>query len=78
MQAWSGLTRLREVADWLRPGLRAFRDESGTELLDLPDAPRPGPDTPAPVRLVAEYDNLVLSHADRSRVISEADRGSRC
>ena len=74
VQAWSGLTGLREVAARLRPGLRAFRDENGTELLDLPDAPRPGPDTPAPARLVAEYDNLILSHADRSRVISEADR----
>jgi hypothetical protein len=74
VQAWSGLTGLREVAGRLRPALRAFRDENGTELLDLPDAPRPDPGTPAPVRLVAEYDNLILSHADRARVISESDR----
>jgi Winged helix DNA-binding domain len=74
MQAWSGLTGLREVAGRLRPGLRTFRDENGTELLDLPEAPRPDPGTPAPARLVAEYDNLILSHADRSRVISEPDR----
>ena len=74
VQAWSGLTGLREIADRLRPALRAFRDENGTELLDLPDAPRPDPGTPAPVRLVAEYDNLILSHADRARVISESDR----
>jgi hypothetical protein len=73
-QAWSGLTRLREITDRLRPGLRVFRDEQGTELFDLPGAPRPGPDTPAPVRLVAEFDNLVLSHADRTRIISEPDR----
>jgi len=73
-QAWSGLTRLREVTDRLRPGLRVFRDERGTELFDLPDAPRPEPDTPAPVRLVAEFDNLVLSHADRARIISEPNR----
>jgi hypothetical protein len=73
-QAWSGLTRLREVVDRLRPGLRAFRDEQGTELFDLPDAPRPEPDTPAPVRLVAEFDNLVLSHADRARIVSEPNR----
>ena len=73
-QAWSGLTRLREVVDRLRPGLRAFRDEQGTELFDLPGAPRPEPDTPAPVRLVAEFDNLILSHADRARIISEPNR----
>jgi hypothetical protein len=68
--AWSGLTGLRAVMEQLRPSLVTFRDERGTELFDLPSAPRPGGDIPAPVRLVAEFDNLVLSHADRSRVIS--------
>jgi hypothetical protein len=69
IQAWCGLTRLREVADELRPRLRAFRAEDGRELLDLPDAPRPDPDTPAPVRFLPEYDNLTLGHADRRHVL---------
>jgi winged helix DNA-binding protein len=73
-QVWSGLAGLAEVVERLRPGLCTFRDEHGRELFDLPEAPRPDPATPAPIRLIAEFDNLVLSHADRSRVISEDDR----
>ena len=69
-QTWSGLTRLQEVADHLGPALRRFRDEAGQELLDLPDAPRPDPDTPAPPRFLPEYDNVLLSHADRSRIVT--------
>jgi Winged helix DNA-binding domain len=75
IQAWSGLTGLRAVVEALRPGLVTFRSRDGAELFDLPDAPRPPGDTPAPVRLVAEFDNLVLSHADRTRIISEDHRG---
>jgi len=70
VQAWSGLTGLKAVLEQLRPSLVTFRDEQGAELFDLPTAPRPGEDTPAPVRLAAEFDNLVLSHAERSRVVS--------
>lgn len=74
IQAWSGLTGLRAAVEALRPALVTFRTESGTELFDLPDAPRPPADTPAPVRLIAEFDNLVLSHADRTRIVSEDHR----
>ena len=75
VQAWSGLTGLKAVLEQLRPSLVTFRDEQGVELFDVPTAPRPDENTPAPVRLVAEFDNLVLSHAGRARVISaEATR----
>jgi hypothetical protein len=75
-QAWSGLTKLREVFERLRPRLVTFEDEQGRELFDLPDAPRPPEDTPAPARFLYDYDNLLLSHADRSRFIDEAHRAS--
>ena len=66
VQAWSGLPRaaVQDALTRLRPELRVFRDPGKRELFDLPDAPRPNEDTPAPVRLVPEYDNLITTRAD--------------
>jgi hypothetical protein len=74
IQTWSGLTRLGDVVERLRPRLARFRDENGVELVDLPDSPRPNPDLAAPVRFLPEWDNILLSHADRSRIISDESR----
>jgi hypothetical protein len=70
MRAWSGLA-LRSSFEKLRPKLLRFRDERGTELFDVPGAPRPSADTDAPVRLIPDYDNILLAHADRSRIMPE-------
>ncbi|WP_413767809.1 winged helix DNA-binding domain-containing protein [Rhodococcus pyridinivorans] len=74
LQTWCGLTRLAEIVDRLRPQLVVFRDERGAELFDLPDAPRPDPSAAAPVRILAPFDNVLLSHADRTRFVSEEHR----
>ena len=69
---WAGIPRVTPIAESLdRLSLRTFRNEQGQVLYDLPRAPLPDPETPAPARLVPRFDNLVLSHADRSRVLGD-------
>ena len=68
-QTWSGLQKAKPLFDKLE--LETFTDETGKALYDVPDAPRPDPDTPAPVRFLPEFDNILLSHAKRERIIAD-------
>jgi len=70
-QTFTGVTGLRAVFEELRPELLAFRDEEGGELFDLPDAPRPTARTKTPARFLPEFDNILLSHARRERILPE-------
>ncbi|MHA6763911.1 winged helix DNA-binding domain-containing protein [Streptacidiphilus sp. PAMC 29251] len=75
LRAWCGLAGLPAAIKAAREELVVFRDERGRELLDLPDAPRPHPDTPAPVRFLPAFDNAILGYADRSRIIDAPHLG---
>jgi hypothetical protein len=72
VQAWSGLTKLREAVEPM--SLRTVRAESGELLYDVEDGLLPDPDTPAPARFLPEYDNVLLAHADRARVLPPGRR----
>lgn len=68
-RAWSGLT-MRDAFERLRPHVRVFRDERGRELFDLPRAPRPPAALEVPIRFLPDYDNILLGHADRTRIMA--------
>lgn len=74
MQTWSGLGKLKENFEPLRSELVTYRDEQGVELFDLPGIELPSIDTPAPVRFLPEFDNVLLSHSNRTRVVADAYR----
>jgi Winged helix DNA-binding domain len=73
--SWAGmaLTPLRPVLE--RVGTRRFRDAEGRELFDLPDAPLPDPETPAPPRFLSTWDANLLVHARRTQLLPERHRG---
>jgi hypothetical protein len=71
IQAWSGLFGLKSAVTELREELVTFRDEQGRELFDLPDAPLPPADTPAPIRFLPEYENILLAYANLSRLLPD-------
>ncbi len=74
LRAWSGLAGLPAAVSAVRDELVSFRDERGRELLDLPDAPRPDADTPAPARFLPAFDNALLGYADRGRIVDDEHR----
>lgn len=80
VQAWSALRGLREVVDRVRdrlvelPAVPATPTGRPRVLLDLPDAPRPDRDHPAPVRYLADYDDVWLAHDRRDRIVDDAHR----
>lgn len=71
-QTWSGLPGAKAIFDKLE--LDQLKDEAGKTLYDVPEAPRPDPATPAPVRFLPEFDNLLLAHAKRERIIADEHR----
>jgi len=73
-QAWSGLKNAKPWFDKLHDRLSTFQDAKKRVLYDQPDAPRPAEDCPAPIRFIAEFDNLILAHVDRSRIVSDEHR----
>src|SRR5262249_19931954 len=68
---WSGLVKLKDAVEKLRPELRIYRDEGKRELFDLPDISLPDAESHPPVRFLPEYDNLLLSHQKRTRVLAD-------
>jgi hypothetical protein len=69
IQSWSGLVRVREVAERLRPRLRTFSDQKGRELFDVRRGLLPDGETEATPRFLPDYDNALLAHDDRSRIL---------
>jgi winged helix DNA-binding protein len=73
---WSMMSISREINPALERlgSLKRFKSETGRELLDVADAPRPDGDTPSPVRFLPKWDNAILGYTDRTRILPEPFR----
>lgn len=74
MQTWSGLEKLKPLFEQLRPELQVYKDEGGREVFDLPDLDVVDGDVPAPERFLPEFDNILLSHQKRTRIVADEYR----
>ncbi len=74
IQTWSGLPKLKDALEKLKPELQVYQDEKRREYFDLPDIPLPDADTPTPERFLPEFDNILLSHKDRTRILADEHR----
>lgn len=73
-QTWTGMTRLKSPLNATLDALVAYRDEGGRLIYDLPGLPIVDEETPAPIRFLPEYDNILIAHKDRGRILPEAYR----
>lgn len=73
-QTWTGMTRLKTPLAPALQDLATYQDEGGKTLYDLPDLPIAAAEAPAPVRFLPEYDNILIAHKDRRRILPEAQR----
>lgn len=71
LQKWSGISKLKAAVDTLKSELVIYRDETKRELFDLPNMTIPDADMPVPVRFLPEFDNLLLAHDKRTRIIAD-------
>lgn len=73
-QTWTGMTSLKSQLKETLSTLVAYRDEGGRVLYDLPAQPLVADDKPAPIRFLPEYDNILIAHRDRTRILPEDQR----
>ncbi len=73
-QTWTGMTRLKSQLGPTLGDLMVYQSESGRTIYDLPEATIAAPDALAPVRFIPEYDNMLIAHRDRSRILPDEHR----